>query len=238
MNSRLRRVVTAVVAVGLAIVGAVPAGAATTVHVDEYRLAGSRAISVAAAPAPCTDRAYRLLGAKWTTTYRWSFKAASTPKSMTRATVRSILKRSFSNITNARNDCGRDDTVGATHEYLGNTSRRPDCSQRDGRNVIGFGRLRYGVLAVTCYWIRNGRMVEADIKINNREEWATRLRGCRFGLMLEATVTHEAGHVFGLDHVGERRHGRLTMSTYLDGPCQNQEATLGRGDMLGLEVLY
>ena len=57
-------------------------------------------------------------------------------------------------------------------------------------------------------------------------------------LSLEATMTHEAGHVFGLGHIGERRHGRLTMSPFLNGPCENSEATLGLGDVRGLEALY
>ena len=57
-------------------------------------------------------------------------------------------------------------------------------------------------------------------------------------LMMEALVTHEVGHAFGLAHVGEGNHGRLTMSVYIDGLCENQEATLGLGDMKGLEALY
>ena len=234
----MRRVMAATAALVLSVVSVAPADSVTTMHVEEFRLAGTRAKSVALSPAPCQDRKYRLLGAKWNTTYQWSFKASSTPGYLSRAATRRVLKRSFSNITNARNDCGRGDAVSATHLFLGNTSRGPNCSRRDRRNVVGFGRMQYGVLAVTCYWVKNGRMVEADIKINSRESWALSLNGCRFSPMLEATMTHEAGHVFGLDHVGERRHGRLTMSPYLDGPCQNQEATLGLGDMLGLEALY
>ena len=46
------------------------------------------------------------------------------------------------------------------------------------------------------------------------------------------------GHAYGLDHVGEVNHGRLTMSTFIDGTCENQESTLGLGDMKGLEALY
>ena len=56
--------------------------------------------------------------------------------------------------------------------------------------------------------------------------------------MLESVVTHELGHAYGLDHVSELSHGRLTMSRYIDGTCENQEAKLGLGDMKGLEALY
>jgi hypothetical protein len=190
------------------------------------------------APAPCADGAYRLLGAKWHETYDWSFRAATTPTSMSKSSVADLIVKSFDNITGARNDCGRADRVSAEHKYLGTTTRRPSCDRRDGHNVIGFGRLMPGVLAVTCYWMRDGKMVEADIKINSRESWAMTLKSCRRRPMLEATMTHEAGHVFGLDHVGERRHGRLTMSPFLDGECENNESTLGLGDMRGLEALY
>ena len=105
-------------------------------------------------------------------------------------------------------------------------------------DATGFHRLPAGVLAVTCYWTKNGHMVEADIQINNRESWTLSLNGCFKEVMLEATMTHEAGHVFGLNHVGERKHGRLTMSPFVDGPCQNRESTLGKGDIMGLEAIY
>ena len=52
------------------------------------------------------------------------------------------------------------------------------------------------------------------------------------------TYIYEAGHAFGLGHVGEPKHGRLTMSVFIDSLCENQEATLGFGDLRGLEALY
>ena len=144
----------------------------------------------------------------------------------------------FTNITSARNTCGIADNVDATHVFLGNTSTKARCASRDHRNVIGFRALDFGVLAVTCFWTFNGRMVEADMQITTREHWALSKATCNDEPLLEATVTHEAGHVYGLDHVGERRHGRLTMSPFLDGPCNNNESTLGRGDIRGLQQLY
>lgn len=238
MNNRMRHFAALLAALGLLTIGAGPAGAQPISGQHELRVAGHRPSRIGIAPAACQDSAYKLLGASWSSTYEWVFQAASTPASLSRSSVKAVLRRSFDNLTGARNDCGRADLIGASHSFVGQTGRRPNCSKPDGHNVIGFDRLQYGVLAVTCYWMRNGRMIEADIKINSREMWALSLDRCRDRPVLEATMTHEAGHVFGLDHIGERRHGRLTMSPYLDGPCENAESTLGLGDMRGLEMLY
>lgn len=201
--------------------------------------AAARRAAVRHAPPPCVDRGYRLIGAKQVGSYRWSFKASSAPRGLSRSSVTTVLRRSFNNITNENNDCGRPDRVSATNSYLGTTTRAPNCNVKDGHNVVGFGHLPSGVLAVTCFWTKGGKITEADVKINSAEPWALAPGAChRDQPLLESTMTHEAGHVFGLDHIGESRHGRLTMSPYLDGPCNANEITLGLGDMLGLEKLY
>ena len=224
---------------------AAPVGAAAHLSlrlvVDEIRMpAHATARSgVSLAPPPCNDSAHNSEGARQTKTYKWSFKAASTPSGLNKSGVAAALKKSFNNITHEHNDCGRPDHVSATSRYLGTTRLAPNCNRPDGHNVVGFGKLPSGVLAVTCFWISGSKIVEADMKITTRESWALSLASCHGGQpMLEATITHEAGHVFGLGHVSERRHGRLTMSTVLDGPCENNESTLGLGDMLGLEAAY
>lgn len=194
---------------------------------------------VGIAPPPCQDGKYNLSGGRWASTYTWSFKASSTPSGLVSNAVEVILQKAFSNITNANNDCGLADNVSATHNYQGTTTKSPNCGTRDKTNVVGFTRLPDGVLGVTCYWVSGGKIVEADMRLNNRESWSLNATLCTGDMpVLEATATHEAGHVFGLDHVGERRHGRLTMSPYLDGPCDNNESTLGKGDVRGLEALY
>ena len=225
------------------------ASAAPELHVEYLRIsdvassasgsAGASGQAVRAAPGPCADSAFKLLGAKWPQgSYEWSYNAASTPNYLGALATRRLISKSFTNVTTAQNNCGIADDVDATHTFLGNTSSRARCASRDHNNVIGFKSLDFGVLAVTCFWTFNGRMVEADMQITTREHWALSKATCDSEPLLEATVTHEAGHVYGLDHVGERRHGRLTMSPFLDGPCNNNEATLGRGDIRGLQQLY
>jgi hypothetical protein len=191
-----------------------------------------------AAQAACNDGTYRVDGPRWTSTYRWYFSAATTPTYMARGSAESAVQRGIANIVTGRNDCGLPDRVNARARYLGRTSVAPGCKRSDGRNVVGFRSLPDGVAGRACWWIIGNTIVEADIQIAMGERWATARAGCFNQLMLEAVVTHEAGHAFGLGHVGERRHGRLTMSTYIDGPCNNQESTLGLGDLRGLEALY
>ena len=237
--SLARRIAAAVGVAAVLLSFASPASAQSVVVIEEIRAGASRQLAVSVAPAPCEDNAFNLLGGRWTKTYQWSFKRSSTPSGLAKSTATDILVRSFNNVVNGRNDCGRPDMISATHQYLGITTRSPNCRDRDGFNVVGFGRMDFGVLAVTCFWINGGRIVEADMRINNRETWGTSLATCHGDSpMLEATITHEAGHVFGLDHVGERRHGRLTMSPFIDGPCENGEATLGWGDLRGLNQIY
>jgi hypothetical protein len=213
-----------------------------TFHSETLRLVGAREmgsqLTTAAAPAACSDRHFNLEGTRWPSAYRWWFRAGSTPSRLTRTATEAALRRAFANIVNADNDCGRADRSSASAAYQGRTTLAPSCRRTDGRNVIGFRELPDGVAARTCWWADGTRVVEADIQISSNVDWATSLASCVDELMLEAVMTHEAGHVFGLGHVAERRHGRLTMSTFLDSPCNNQESTLGLGDLRGLEALY
>jgi hypothetical protein len=228
------------VALAIVLLGTMPASASAAVlSVDDVHRAARAALTPAASPSPCSDGAYKVLGGKWKSTLKWSFRSSSTPAGLTKSGVAGVLKESFGNITNANNDCGRSDRVGATSNYLGTTTRRPGCRLLDGHNVVGFRSLPAGVLGRTCWWTMNGRIIEADIQLSSSEPWALSLAACNFPqTMLEAVMTHEVGHAYGMGHVGESKHGRLTMSTYLDGACNNQESTLGRGDMLGLEAKY
>lgn len=208
--------------------------------------AGGGSAGAGASPAPCSDATYNFLGpsARWKRSLNWSLRSSSVPAGLSKSKVLSVIKEAFHNITTEHNDCGRVDTVGAKSHYLGNTTRTVNvrangtCGAADGHNTVAFAPLDGGYSGFTCIWWVGNEIVEADMRLDSGTPWALTRSGCSGKLMMEALVTHEAGHAFGLAHVGEGRHGRLTMSTYIDGLCENQESTLGKGDMKGLEALY
>ena len=190
----------------------------------------------------CGDDAYSLTGDRWAETYVWYFSIGSVPGYLEPADVLVVLKSALDHITGARNDCGLPDHVGAEALYGGTTDELP-CATSNEHNVIGFAnvprRLGSDVIAYTCsYSDTSGEVFAADVMLDTDVIWALSSKKCRgHQELLEATMTHEIGHIFGLGHVSERRHGELTMSTRISG-CDDESATLGLGDILGLEALY
>ena len=205
------------------------------------------AVGVTASPAPCNDRAYNFIGpgSHWATTLNWRYRSSSTPAGLITADVLAVIKKSFRNIATSRNDCGLADQVSATHHYLGSTTRQPNvaqagsCGSPDGVSVVAFAPLDNYYAGYTCIWWNGANEIyEMDMRLDPDQHWWLPGTICNNGLSMEALVTHEAGHAYGLGHVSEANHGRLTMSVFIDGLCQNQEATLGRGDVRGLRAVY
>jgi len=100
---------------------------------------------------------------------------------------------------------------------------------------------------MTCNWGYDdggtfARITSSDTRLNRYlgGGWTVwRSEPCNGYYSIEAAMTHEFGHTFGLGDMGpEEEHGWLTMSPELNGPCQNSEASLGRGDVWGLQSLY
>ncbi|MFN2545160.1 MAG: matrixin family metalloprotease [Actinomycetota bacterium] len=217
-----------------------PATTSTAIHA-----AAARPQAKLPAPNACRDGAYTFNGSRWTKPLEWSFRAVSAPKGVTRRAAELALQRAARNIVTGRNDCGLEDKISATQHYLGRThlstgiSDDSQCGEPDGHNVVGFGGLLPTEMALTCWWSQNGSTVEVDIKLNKVDyRWeANAVSTCRLAWSIESVATHEFGHAFGLDHVGEGLHGTLTMSPLI-APCENGEATLGLGDVRGLRARY
>ena len=243
MKSRIRGLTALTGALAVLAMSA-PAGTVFALEADTLALPLSSAAGAAGTVPPCSDGAYSLIGGRWNKTVHWTFNADSTPAGMTMNAAEAAIVKSFNNITTSFNDCGMADKVDAQNVYDGRSTRAPNiskkgfCTPADGKNAVGFGRLPTGVLAVTCTRRHGSFMAEADIRINNQYPWAATVATCHNEELIEPTITHEAGHVFGLGHVGERKHPLLTMSTASDGWCNNAASSLARGDVLGLRALY
>lgn len=181
----------------------------------------------------------------------WRLNASHAPKALLDrdggvSRIVAVLTRAQQNVIDARNVCGHTDRVSARGGYLGQSRRTADvsarggCSQGDGRSVISFADLPYWSVAMTCvYHQRRGIAKEADIRINNVDAlWALSRKGCKGDrLLLEAAITHEFGHAYGLAHASSRYHRSLTMQPIIPH-CSLGPATLGLGDMKGLEKKY
>jgi Zn-dependent protease with chaperone function len=178
--------------------------------------------------------------------YSWAFQASSVPyylASRTNGTALVIdaVKRANNNVVTGRNLCGRADAISATFAYLGTTTRAPNiaswasCTGGNGYSTVGFGSLPSGVVAMACaYRIVNGTASEGDMKLSSAVRWATTTAGCVDAYLIEAVMTHEVGHIYGLKHVSS---SVLTMYRGMR-KCSMAAATLGLGDLRGLERKY
>lgn len=181
----------------------------------------------------------------------WRFNPAGVPAYLldadgTPTSVVAALQRAQENITGSMNRCERGDRVGARGSYIGETGRKPNvsatgrCEGGDGHSVIQFGSLPSYSIAMTCvYGTRQGVAAEADIRINHEDtRWATDKATCKGKqLLLEAGMTHEFGHAYGLAHASTFRNPWLTMQPLIRA-CSTGHSSLGLGDMLGLEKKY
>jgi hypothetical protein len=181
---------------------------------------------------------------------RWYYNPKTTPDELSSSGAVSAIRRGTANITETQSNCRRGDRVPEAMSYEGTTSAnaqigsRGNCSGNDGMTVVSFGRLSKGMLAATCtVYVKDrpyDRVKWSDIMINKaHHRWTNNpgARSCRSKYDLESMITHERGHTFGLGHVSESSHPKLTMSTGMFA-CQSSERTLGLGDWLGLKRKY
>lgn len=206
-------------------------------------------------PNECRDRAFAQDNTRVEGTLTYYYNQASTPAELSKRAAQGAVVRGGANVMNTRNKCRLGDRVPARLAFQGNIralaniNNNGRCQGDDGRSVVSFGTLpgsrRGATLAIECsrFTIAPGYdpVQTSDIKINKtRANWTVNpgARKCRNKFDLESVMTHERGHTFGLNHVSEGRHGNLTMSVLINGPCQSSERTLGRGDVFGLDRKY
>ncbi|TCC55180.1 matrixin family metalloprotease [Kribbella pittospori] len=204
---------------------------------------------ITASPSACSDGAYSLTGTEWFgTKYKWYIGDGGMPGALSQSKAQAAFADVINNITGSYNDCGYTDQVSALSQYMGTTTYESDisssttCTERDGESTWDAGNLSTGVLAATCWWYQpsgqaTNLTVEADVRYNTTDyNFTDSPSTCTSQYDVREVGTHEAGHVFGLGHVGSG-HTNLTMYTS-SGTCDTKERTLGKGDVLGLRALY
>lgn len=204
----------------------------------------------AADPSACADVAYTTNDLRVPETgYEWWVGDGSMPGGLSKAAARKVFADALDNITGTSNSCGEDDVVDPGATYQGTTSAEANissastCTARDETSTWDGGNLRGDHLALTCWWATAvpkaaNQLVEADVRFNTTDYEFTNspTSSCTDQYDIRSIATHEAGHVFGLGHVGAG-HSQLTM--YADTvACSTKTRTLGKGDVLGLAAIY
>jgi hypothetical protein len=218
---------------------------------------GEPEIGTASSPGECSDGAKNVLDFAVKKPefggIHWKFNPRTTPDELSRKGALRAIRNGTANIMNMKNNCGLGNVIPSEviFAYDGSTGNHAkvnnngSCGDNDSETVVSFGRLPKSALAVTCtVWSEEpgyDRVHWSDLMINKTNyNWTTRpeARTCRGKYDLASTVTHERGHTFGLGHVSESNHAKLTMSDRSNGPCQNSERSLGLGDWRGLFCKY
>ena len=204
----------------------------------------------AADPTACADGAYATNDLRVPAAgYEWWVGDGSMPGGLSKAAARKAFADALDNVTGTSNSCGNDDVVGPGATYQGTTSAEANisaastCTARDKTSTWDGGNLRGDHLALTCWWATAvpdaaNTLVEADVRFNTSDYEFTNSpnSSCTDQYDIRSVATHEAGHVFGLGHVGAG-HSQLTM--YVDTvACSTKTRTLGKGDVLGLASIY
>ncbi len=192
---------------------------------------GASAVGQTDEAAACADPTYRPLGVAWAADslpVRWRFNIKSVPdRNSDFMTLRSI-RLAHQVWPRVRTNCSDPDDNGFHFDFRGLTSRRV---KYDRRNVVDFGKVGGGALALAYTWFADRRIVEVDLRLNRHDyRWTNHAEGRKAYNVLNV-ATHEIGHHLGLDDLSDP-HGGLTMFGRI-GRGETSKVTLGKGDMRG-----
>jgi hypothetical protein len=126
-----------------------------------------------------------------------------------------------------------------TRSFVNNNATTQINPCTDSPNTVQWGAIDGpgGVVASTsvCFDQRTKEIVGFAMIIDEDEPWVIGSDATK--LDVQNTVTHEFGHVAGLDHVRPPQDGCLTLFPFV-ALGEIQKRTLGLGDKLGMQDLY
>ncbi len=203
--------------------------------------AQSSAIVTASTVPGCSAASYIYASSKWATAWRWYYNSTSQADTASLAAIQGA----FNLWTSGANRCtGAIYNSSFVNTYIGGTSKATNvttaagCAAPDGFNVVGWGALPTGVLALTCRYSMGTAVFEADMKFNSAISFYTgsstgSCTGAQFDL--REIAAHEAGHVVNLAH-SPQSDSQLMKPGF--NVCETNQRLLAPGDILGLLANY
>lgn len=169
-------------------------------------------------------------------TFPVSFFVAPDFAGLSFQTVVDVAERSFQTWETASRE-------GITFRLAG-TATQGDTDGSDGRNTVFFRPFPIGqatfAQSVLTFDSETGEIFDVDIELNSNFTFAVLPSGQNDPndprVDLEAVLTHEAGHLLGLDH--ENRFGEAVVMFFSDTTGNTTHRTLTSDDRNGVRAIY
>lgn len=183
----------------------------------------------------CTDPTFAPTGPRWYAgdlPVEWRFRRASVPDGVGRFRSQYALQDAHQVWSHAKTLCKSKEDVSMGFSFAGDSKRKVAY---DDVNLVDFGPLGAGALAMNYTWYQGGHILEVDLRLNRHDYRWTNRPGGQNRYKVENVAAHEIGHQLGLDDLGDP-HGGLTMFGRM-GKGEMSKTTLGRGDLRGAAAL-
>lgn len=183
----------------------------------------------------CTDPAFTPTGPRWyegDLPVKWRFRRGSVPDGLGRFRSQYSLQEAHQVWSKAKTVCKGNGDVSMEFAFEGSSTRKVAY---DGVNLVDFGPLGAGALAMNYTWYQGGHILEVDLRLNRHDYRWTNRPGGKNRYQVANVAAHEIGHQLGLDDLSDP-HGALTMFGRM-GRGEMSKTTLGRGDLRGASAL-
>lgn len=189
------------------------------------------------AEGECSDESFKRTGPRWNGEEMpvvWRFRRNSMPDYLERVRTVFSLRRAHMVWPRIFTNCNDADDNTFAYQYAG-PAKASRTMKYDKINLVDFGPLGGGALAVNYTWFTATSIVEVDLRFNRDEYKWTNVEKVKNAYQIQNVAAHELGHQFGLDDLTDP-HGALTMFGRI-GKGEMNKTTLGRGDMKGASIL-
>lgn len=223
----------------------------------QAQAAGVVSQEMAGGQAACSDITWKDNGDKESDNHLWRYNRSSHPTAGSVAANyhESAVHNGVANLVSGYNDCGLRRNFKAYNRFEGDTIKGANINSEakcagnfpDGYSTVSWGNVTApDVLAVACTQTtfipgKRDEIGEADITIDKSDPWwltDVPRSTCTARHDLEAVMTHEWGHVYGLGHAEPAsEHRQQTMSPLITA-CSTFQRSLGRGDYAGMYNIY